>query len=541
MRFFPYICFIAIFVAIAPALAEEDAIQAEAPIPATEATAPVPAAEVLPSRVGRLSFVSGNVGLRISAEASWADAELNQPVITGEGLRTDAQAHAEIQIGGNTIDLSNSTELKIAILSDRVIQIAVLHGRINLHLRQVGDSESVEIDSPRGSAWLLEPGYYDIDAGSGDQPLRLTVVAGSARFGGGGADARIEAGEMAVSTGSETVTVTTDPVAPDAFVEWCRARDYDETRLIGPYYISAYMTGLAELDSAGTWRIHSEYGDLWVPTAPAEWAPYRYGHWSWMAPWGWTWIDDQPWGFAPSHYGRWALIDDHWAWVPGSFVARPLYAAAVVAFLGTPRVGLSFEEGAAIGWFPLAPGEAYWPSYTRDLDYVRNLNLGNVQDVETIRMQADGEPPLEVVNQEFANRRFATVVPRPVFINGRPVAPALVTLPEQRLQNAPVLMGSPQIAPPSAQRVARAATTTVKTRAKSGPANRVAIKGSRMASGTKSSRAVWAQPRGHVQPSVNHGAHLRAPSYAGLARGRHVIVLRVADTLRGGAGKGTRH
>ena len=117
-----------------------------------------------------------------------------------------------------------------------------------------------------------------------------------------------------------------------------------------------------------------------------------------------------PWGFAPSHYGRWALINEHWAWVPGSPVERPLYAPAVVAFLGTPGIGLSSEEGATAAWFPLAPNEVYWPGYTRDVNYVRSLNLGNVQDIDAIGLQADGEPPLELFSMHFADREFATIV-----------------------------------------------------------------------------------------------------------------------------------
>jgi hypothetical protein len=529
MRFLLQICFVATVAVIAPALAQ-DAMQPEEPIPASEAAALPAGVEAPPSRVGRLSHVSGNVNLRASGESGWANAELNQPVFTGETLRTDPQARAEMQIGADTIDLQNSTELGIASLTDQVVQIAVSRGRIHLHLRQVGEEESVEIDTPKGGVWLLEAGYYDIDAGSGDQPSRVAVFAGAARFVGGGSDTRIEAGDTAILTGAEPVTATIEPAAPDAFVEWCRSRDYDEARLAALYYMSASTTGFAELDSAGTWKINPEYGAVWVPTAPAEWAPYRYGHWSWMAPWGWTWIDDQNWGFAPSHYGRWALIDEHWAWVPGSFVARPLYAPAVVAFLGTPGVGLSFEDGAAVGWFPLAPGEAYWPTYTRDVNYVRRLNLGNVRDVETIAMQADGEPPLEVFNGEFANRQYATVVPRPVFINGRLVAPALVTLPERRLQNAPVLMGSPQIAPASALRVAGAATTTVR---KSMPVNHIAIGGSKRALGAKSIHTAAGRVSSHGQPTILRGAHLRAPSFAGPSRTRHLIVLRVAHTAPG--------
>jgi hypothetical protein len=271
-----------------------------------------------------------------------------------------------------------------------------------------------------------------------------------------------------------------------------------------------------------------------------EWAPYRFGHWSWIMPWGWTWIDERSWAFAPSHYGRWALIDDHWAWVPGDLVANPAYAPAVVAFLGTPGVGLSFEDGAAVGWFPLAPGETYWPSYTRDVNFIRTLNRGNVGNVDNIAMQGDGEPPLEVFNGEFANRQFATVVPRSVFINARPVAPAFLTLPERRLQNAPVLMGSPQIAPPSPQQVVRAAPADVQGGRKVARGNHLAPRISGK-SGAKSARTTLARQHVNGRGSVIRGPHRRAPSDADVSRAGRVIVLRVSYPPQAGAPKGSHH
>jgi hypothetical protein len=532
MRFLLNICFVATVAAIGPTLAQ-DAMEGEASIPAIEATAPLSEVPTPPGRVGGLSLRAGNVGLRASGQTGWTDAEVNQPVFTGGAIRTDPRARAEIRIGAHTIDLSSGTEIEIASLTDQFTQIALSRGRIELHLHQIGADETVEIDFPQGGIWLLRPGTYDIDAGGSDQPPRVAVFDGAAHLvGAGGGETPIKGGQMAVLTTADGASATIEPAASDEFVEWSRRRDYDETRLAALYYVSPYMTGFAELDAAGIWKISAEYGPVWFPTQSEEWTPYRFGHWSWMAPWGWTWIDDQPWGFAPSHYGRWALIEEHWAWVPGGFVAHPRYAPAVVAFIGTPGVGLSSQEGAAVAWFPLAPGEAYWPSYTRDVNYVRSLNLGNVRDVEAIGMQADGEPPLEVFNGDFANRQLASVVPRSVFINGRPVAPARVTLPAQRLQNAPVLMGSPQIAPASAQPVARAAPTTA-------PVSRVAVRPSQKV-GAKSVRTASMQPHGHGQPVIIRGAHLHAPSYAGQPRLRQTIVLRLAHSLRGGAGKGAR-
>jgi len=138
------------------------------------------------------------------------------------------------------------------------------------------------------------------------------------------------------------------------------------------------------------------YGDVWYPNVPAGWAPYTQGRWVWVEPWGWgTWLDDALWGFAPSHYGRWALVGDRWCWVPGIFVPSPVYAPALVGFLGGPGDGQSVSGavGPQVGWFPLAPGEVYWPSYAADPSYVRALNRANVANIDGIELPRAGWLP----------------------------------------------------------------------------------------------------------------------------------------------------
>ena len=527
MRFFLYVYCIATVGLLVPVFAENATLPDEAAAFAEAALPPpAPVADPPPSRVGRVSLTSRNVDLRNPGQAGWADAEVNQPVFAGQALRTDSRSRAEVQIGANTVDLSGDTEIELASLSNQYVQIAMSRGRLAVRLHELGNGKAVEVDFPQGGVWLLAPGLYDIDAGSGDQLPKVTVFEGQAKFAGDSGATHLESDQTLVLT--DAPPLATEAAVPDLFIEWCQERDYDETRLAALYYISPDVTGFADLDAAGIWRVNPEYGPVWFPTGPEDWAPYRFGHWRWIAPWGWTWIDDQSWGFAPSHYGRWTLINEHWAWVPGNFIERPLYSPAVVAFLGTPGVGLSSEDGATVAWFPLAPGEAYWPSYTRDVDYVRRLNFGNVADLTSIGMQADGEPPLEVFNEDFANRQFATVVPRSIFTNGRPVAPARVILPEKRLQDAPVLMASPQIAPAApVQRVARAAPNPLPTRVAVNPAHKARA---------RSILGASLQPRGHVQSVIIRGAHLHVPSYAGQPRGRQTIMLRIAHS-RGVPGK----
>ncbi len=310
--------------------------------------------------------MSGKVGFRGPGDRAWSDAEINDPVARGVSLRTEPQARAELRIGSDTIDLAGSSEIAIADLRERVVEITVRRGRIGLGVGRIGDGESVEVDIPRGGVWLLRPGQYDIAAGDGEAPSRVVAFAGEARFFGGGSEVTADAGTAAL-LGPGAPSATGEVAAPDAFSQWCRGRAVDEARLAAAYFVSPAISGLAALDGAGKWKAAAGYGEVWVPGAlPAGWAPYRDGHWRWVAPWGWTWIDDEAWGFAPSHYGRWAFVDQHWAWVPGGYAAHPVYAPAVVGFLGTPGVGLSFAEGTgpAVAWFPLAPGEVYWPSYT---------------------------------------------------------------------------------------------------------------------------------------------------------------------------------
>src|SRR6202011_5172879 len=110
-------------------------------------------------------------------------------------------------------------------------------------------------------------------------------------------------------------------------------------------YVSRELPGYEDLDDYGDWRPNPEYGTVWMPRVEAGWAPYHYGHWRWIEPWGWTWIDDQPWGFAPFHYGRWAYIGNRWGWVPGTVIVRPVYAPALVTFIGGAGWSLALSVG----------------------------------------------------------------------------------------------------------------------------------------------------------------------------------------------------
>jgi hypothetical protein len=412
------------------------------------AALPAAAQEEPPARVGRISYVSGNLAFHMAGETEWSAAGANYPVATGGSFWTDASARAEMRIGPSTIDMAGGTEVDVTNLNDQVAQLALPQGRVYVQLRQLDAGQSFEIDTPQGGVWLLQPGAYDIDSGSASQPARVAVFEGSARFVGGGADTGIKSGDAAVLTGSNPITVQLQHATSDEFVAWAKGRNTEESHVATHKYVSPQMTGYAELSAYGDWQQNPQYGEVWYPKqVPADWAPYHDGRWVWVPPWGWTWVDQQPWGFAPFHYGRWAYVGSRWGWVPGQYVARPVYAPALVAFVGFggggAGIGVRAAAGPPVGWFPLAPGEVYWPSYTRNINYIRNVNVTNVRNINTIVVRNDGNPPPRVVNQNFANRRFATVVPRRVFANADRVAPAAIHVPETELRRARVTTRPP--------------------------------------------------------------------------------------------------
>ena len=151
----------------------------------------------------------------------------------------------------------------------------------------------------------------------------------------------------------------------DGFDTWSASRDrhYDRNRVNAP--VSRQMVGSADLDEYGAWDTAPEYGAVWYPANVAEdWAPYRNGYWTEVGVWGPTWVDAAPWGYAPFHYGRWVHIRGRWGWCPGGYVAKPVWAPALVGWVGGPGWRVSGGSGAPIyGWVPLGWGEAYHPRW----------------------------------------------------------------------------------------------------------------------------------------------------------------------------------
>ena len=401
------------------------------------------AAQDPPSRVGRLNYLSGSVSFRPGTVDEWTAATLNYPLYEGDRLWTDRDARTEIHIGSTALRMGPETALAVLDLDDRIVQLSLTGGSLHVRLRELGEGESFEVDTPNGATTLLRAGEYFFTVDEQRDETTVTVRGGDAEIVGGGRAMVVHARESARLSGSDdrfTGDVQQAPLAA-SFEIWCQDRDIREEQSQSVQHISRETIGYEDLDSAGSWSEAPDYGWVWAPRVNAGWAPYREGRWAWVEPWGWTWIDAAPWGFAPFHYGRWAMYRGSWVWVPGARVARPVYAPALVAFVGGPGGGLTIALGGGlqgVGWFPLGPHEIYRPAYRHSDRYIRQVN------VTTINVTNINVDNVRYMNQ---NAGSVTVVSRDVFVGARPVRNAHMTVGGDAIARGRVFGSTAALAP----------------------------------------------------------------------------------------------
>ena len=404
---------------------------------ALASTKPAPA-QAPPARVGRIAYLAGPVGFAPAGAADWAQAPLNRPLVAGDRLWTDAGGRDEIQFGAALARMDAGTLLTVLAADERTTQLQVSQGRIDLRVRTLAPGETVEVDTPNLAFVARQPGDYRVTVAPDGGTTDVTVLRGAADAYGDGTALALNPGQGYRFGGQDLNGYTLLAPAPaDDFDRWALGRDARYERAVAHRYVPQGVVGAEDLDDYGTWRDVPDYGTVWVPDrAPRNWAPFHTGHWSWIDPWGWTWIDDQPYGYAVSHYGRWIRTPDTWAWVPAPAQARPVYAPALVAFVGT-ALAIGSWNGPGVGWFPLAPHEPYRPPYRASPAYVTNVNVTN-----TVIRQTNIVNNVDLTHVDYRNRTVPGAVvamPAAQFAQAAPTARAGLLLPPGVARAAPVL------------------------------------------------------------------------------------------------------
>ena len=393
-------------------------------------------------RVARLAYMQGSVSLEPAGESDWVEAVSNRPLTIGDRLWTDRGSRAELQLGSAAIRLDSNTDFSFLNLDDRSTQIQLAAGALNIRVRWLDRDEFFEVDTPNQAFWVTQPGRYRVEASDDGTYTVVSVREGEGQSTGNGQNYSLHAGQRWTFSGTDPLTADVAEIGgPDEFDNWAysRERRFDDSR--SAQYVSRDVVGYDDLDDYGEWRDDREYGHVWFPSqVESGWAPYRAGHWDWIAPWGWTWVDDAPWGYAPFHYGRWVFVGQRWGWVAGPPSVRPVYAPALVAFLGS---GAGFGEN--VGWFPLAPHEVYVPWYRVSRRYVERVNETNTSvsttTITNVYNTTIVQRTTNITNVTYVNRNVqgaVTAVPQRTFVSAQPVARAVVAVNSQQVVSAPV-------------------------------------------------------------------------------------------------------
>ena len=413
-----------------------------------------------PSRVARLNFIQGSISFQPAGTSDWVDANPNRPLTTGDQLWADQDSRGELHMGGSVLRIGGQTAVSFLNLTDQAVQIQLAQGTADLRVLRLEDDESYEIDTPNLAFSILRPGEYRIEVNADGSSSVVSVVNGDGEVTAGGQAYNVARGQQYSFSGTDEVSYGSEALPqPDDFQQWNLQRDQREDKMASAQYVSRDVIGYEDLDDNGSWRDDPTYGHVWFPNGVAVgWAPYHDGHWAFVAPWGWTWVEDEPWGFAPFHYGRWAIVGGGWGWVPGpvpvvgAVYVRPVYAPALVAFVGGGGFAASIELGGVAGvgvaWFPLGPRDVWVPSYHVSEGYMTRVNVTNTRIVN--RTEIVNVYNTTVINRNTnvaVNRTYqyqsspgaVTAVSKTAFQNGEPVRKAAVQVNAQEIQRAKVL------------------------------------------------------------------------------------------------------
>ena len=294
-----------------------------------------------PGRVGRIAALQGEVWVYDDEQGEWQGAQHNRPLTQGDRLSTAAGARVELRIGSTTLQLGGGSRTRRRSAGRRAPAVCAA-------ARQPRPAGALGARS-RPNSRCSRPKAVSCPCAAGctastgrTRPALASVWRGELQFQAPELVAHAAAGPARRVLARRAAAHRAQPVAGRRWTTSSRRPCCATTRptRAAPrtVFVSPEMTGVEDLDRYGGWQQHPEYGAVWTPTQVAVgWAPYRYGQWVWVRPWGWTWVDDAPWGFAPFHYGRWLSWGGRWCWAPGPRVARPVYAPALVAWVGGPQ------------------------------------------------------------------------------------------------------------------------------------------------------------------------------------------------------------
>jgi len=284
------------------------------------------------ARIVRLSYVDGDVRIDQGGAQGEQKAIRNMPVVEGTTLKTDDDAHVEVEFeNGSTIRLVGPAQVIFRDLSlrdsgNKVTSVDVVNGLAYFDIDRKGDDD-FRVSVAGHNLAVRKTSHFRVD-GAADGP-KVALFKGELELLNAPGAVAVKKGETISFDSSDSahyyLAKEVDPLGPDVW-DHDRAEERDTYarseayRNSLSYAGSPYSYGMYDMSSYGGW-FSGPGGPCWRPWGYGmSWDPFSSGAWSYYPGAGWVFVSSYPWGWTPYRYGAWNYYGSTgWCWSPGGY------------------------------------------------------------------------------------------------------------------------------------------------------------------------------------------------------------------------------
>jgi len=154
-----------------------------------------------PNAAARLGSLSGTVSVRSAGQPQWRPASADRQLAPGDDVWTQPGAQAKLEFGGAAVALQEKTQIQVGALSTTDTEFRIVQGALEFSVPALGRGESYQIQTPRGVMRVMQAGRFVVEAGSGEQPTKVTALAGAAQLVGTESGLIVSTGQTGLVTG----------------------------------------------------------------------------------------------------------------------------------------------------------------------------------------------------------------------------------------------------------------------------------------------------------------------------------------------------
>src|SRR5262249_32917165 len=151
-------------------------------------------------------------------------------------------------------------------LNDQAAQVNITAGTAIVHVRDLSEGQTFEVDTPNVAVALTTPGDYRIEVNDTGDNTVVKVDSGDAEVSATGQTVSLHTQQASAFAGPDQVTADAASVgAPDELDSWSLQRDRrdEQAQAQTDEYVPPDMTGASDLAQNGTWETTPDYGPVW--------------------------------------------------------------------------------------------------------------------------------------------------------------------------------------------------------------------------------------------------------------------------------------